>query len=134
MDLCSTVPTDAPASIGVKRKKLRGEMQVTDVEVVDFRYATDAQPVPRMTTRGEGVVEGGGGEVGRRSVTRSRSLRPRKIGVGSGLWGMERPFARRWVEKGRGERGERGERKGVVGAREVRRRRGRRRSMLYKVE
>ena len=53
MDLYSTVPTAAPASMGVKRKKLRGETTVTSYfSVVSrvFRYDAAPQPVPRTTT------------------------------------------------------------------------------------
>ena len=52
MDLYSTVPTAAPASMGVKRKKLRGETTLTSYFSVSrvFRYDAAPQPVPRTTT------------------------------------------------------------------------------------
>lgn len=52
MERYSTVPTADAASIGVKRKKFRGETVVTSnlLASISFRSECAAQPVPRTTT------------------------------------------------------------------------------------
>ena len=88
MLLYSTVPTAAPASIGVKRKKFLGLMTVTSYLEPSIVFTKEAapQPVPRTTTFSRGAdAEGGEGreEVGGDMASRAAGTEERELPMSS---------------------------------------------------